>query len=109
MSANNNENCLYISDQVQRTLRVIRLMAGKEISGISPTELAKLANVSASNITRVLANLEAQKFVERLPADNKRYRLGVALVQLSNTVALNFAQAEQRLQQDQHNYSRVSI
>jgi DNA-binding IclR family transcriptional regulator len=99
----------YISDQVQRTLRVIRFMAGKEISGISPTELAKLANVSASNITRVLANLEAQQFVERLPADNKRYRLAAALVQLSNTVALNLSQAQLQLQQDQHNYSRVSV
>jgi DNA-binding IclR family transcriptional regulator len=99
----------YISDQVQRTLRVIRLMAGKEISGISPTELAKLSNVSASNMTRVLANLEAQQFVERLPADNKRYRLAVALVQLSNTVANNFAQAQLQLQQDQHNYSRISV
>jgi DNA-binding IclR family transcriptional regulator len=84
-------------------------MAGKEISGISPTELAKLANVSASNITRVLANLEAQQFVERLPADNKRYRLGVALVQLSNTVALNLSQAQLQLQQDQTNYSRLAL
>jgi DNA-binding IclR family transcriptional regulator len=99
----------YISDQVQRTLRVIRFMAGKEISGISPTELAKLANVSASNITRVLANLEAQQFVERLPADNKRYRLAAALVQLSNTVALNLSQAQLQLQQDQTNYSRLAL
>jgi DNA-binding IclR family transcriptional regulator len=98
----------YISDQVQRTLRVISFMAGKEISGISHTELAKLAKVSASNLTRILANLEAQQFVERLPADEKRWRLGVALVQLSNTVAHNFVQAERQLQQDQHNYSRLS-
>lgn len=105
MSAQTN----YISNQVQRTLRVIRIMAGKEISGISPTELSKLAKISASDVTRVLANLEAQQFVERLPADNKRYRLAVALVQLSNTVAQNFTQAQLQLQQDQHNYSRISV
>jgi DNA-binding IclR family transcriptional regulator len=104
---NNNTN--YISNQVQRTLRVIRLMAGNEISGISPTELSNLAKISASDVTRVLANLEAQQFVERLPADNKRYRLATALVQISNTVALNFAQAQQQLQQDQHNYSRLAV
>ena len=99
----------YLSDQVQRTLRVISIMAGREISGISPTELAKKANISASNVTRVLANLEAQQFVERLPVDNKRYRLGVTLVQISNTVLQNFAQAELQLQQDQHNYSRLAV
>ena len=99
----------YISDQIQRTLRVMRLMAGKEISGISPTELSKLANISASNVTRVLANLEAQQFVERLPADNKRYRLAAAFVQIANTVSLNLNQAQQQLQQDQHNYSRVAV
>jgi DNA-binding IclR family transcriptional regulator len=99
----------YISNQVQRTLRVMSLMAGKEISGISPTELSKLAKISASDVTRVLANLEAQQFVERLPADNKRYRLAVALVQLSNTVAHNFVQAQRQLHQDQHNYNLLSV
>lgn len=99
----------YISNQVQRTLRVMRLMAGKEISGIAPAELSKLAKISASEVTRVLANLEAQQFVERLPADNKRYRLAAALVQLSNTVAHNFVQAERQLLQDQRNYNVLSV
>jgi DNA-binding IclR family transcriptional regulator len=99
----------YISDQVQRTLRVIRAMAGKEISGISPSELAELVNISASNVTRVLANLEAQKFVERLPSDNKRWRLAATFVQIANTVSLNLTQSLQHLQQDQVNYSRLAV
>lgn len=99
----------YISEQVQRTLRVIKVMAGKEVSGISPSELSKIADISASNVTRVLANLEAQHFVERLPNDNKRYRLATTFVQIANTVSLNLTQSLQQLQQDQANYSRLAI
>jgi len=99
----------YISDQTQRTLRVIRVMAGNEVHGISPSEIAKHAKVSGSSVTRILDNLEAQQFVEPLPSNNKRYRLSAFFVQLSNTVSLNLTQAQQQLQQDQHNYSRVAV
>jgi DNA-binding IclR family transcriptional regulator len=97
----------YISDQVQRTLRIIRAMAGYEVTGISPSEIAKRAKTTASNVTRILANLEAQQFVQRLPSDNKRYRLGIALVQISNTVTLSINQAKSQLDQDQANYTRI--
>lgn len=102
-------NSAYISDQVQRTLRVIRAMTGHEIHGMSPAEIAKLVNTNPVNVTRTLANLEAQKFVERLPKNDSRWRLSAAFVQIANTVSLNFNTAQQQLQQDQHNYSRVAI
>jgi len=97
-------NKSYLSAQAQRPLIVIKAMAGKEVSGVSPAELAKLVNISASNVTRVLANLEAQQFIERLPSDDKRWRLSATLVQMANTVSLNFTQSLQQLQQDQGNY-----
>lgn len=101
----------YLSNQAQRPLIVIKAMAGKEVSGVSPAELLKLVNISestvkinASDVTRVLANLEAQQFIERLPSDDKRWRLSATLVQMANTVSLNFTQSIQQLQQDQGNY-----
>jgi DNA-binding IclR family transcriptional regulator len=99
----------YISDQVQRTLRVMRAMAGYEVTGISPTEIAKLAKTSASNVTRVLANLEAQRFVERLPNDNKRFRLAAAFVQIANTVTIGLTRAAQQLDNDSHNYNLQAV
>jgi len=109
MSNSPQETSQYISDQVQRALRVMRVMAGNEVHGISPKEIAQRANISATNVTRVLANLEAQQFAERLPSDTKRYRLAAALAQIANTVTLNIAQAKLQLDQDQHNYSRLAV
>ncbi|WDE07267.1 MarR family transcriptional regulator [Thalassomonas viridans] len=103
------ENRSYISAQIQRTLNIIKVMAGKEVEGISPSEITLYTNISASNVTRTLANLAEQKFVERLPSNEKRWRLSAGLVQISNTVALNLNKAQQQLQQDQHNYSRLSV
>ena len=105
----NEANNQYISDQVQRTLRVIRVMAGHEVHGISPKEIATLANISPSNITRVLANLEAQQFIECLPSNTKRFRLAAALVQIANTVSFNLTQAMQQLDNDRHNYTRLAV
>ena len=99
----------YISGQVQRVLLVMKAMVGKEVNGISPAELAKLAKVSPSNITRALANLEKAEFVERLPSDIKLWRLSAAMVQMSNTVSHNLTNSLRQLQQDQHNYSRLAI
>ena len=102
-------NKSYLSDQVQRTLKVITIMAGNEVNGISPGEIAKIAQTSAANITRILANLQHCGFAEPLPADHSRFRLAASLVQLSNTVAMNFRQHQQQIQQEAHNYGLLAI
>ena len=99
----------YISDQLQRMLKVITMMAGHEVHGVSPSSLANLAQTSPANITRILANLKLAEFAERLPSDNTRWRLTPKLIRIANIVTLNFSTAEQQLQQDQHNYSRLAI
>ena len=102
-------NKSYLSDQVQRTLKVITVMAGNEVNGISPGEIAKVAKTSAANITRILANLQQAGFAEQLPADKTRFRLAPPLVQLANTVAMNFRQHQQQIQQEAHNYGLLAI
>ncbi|NRA56268.1 MAG: Rrf2 family transcriptional regulator [Gammaproteobacteria bacterium] len=98
----------YLSDQVQRTLNVMFVMAGHEAQGISPSELAKLVGTSPANITRVLANLKHAQFVELLPSNNSRWRLAPKFVQIANTVTINIKQAMQQLDIDQRNYSLLS-
>ncbi|PKG73152.1 hypothetical protein CXF86_19065 [Shewanella sp. GutCb] len=109
MSTAINNDSQYISEQVQRTLKVISVMAGREAQGISPSELAKLAQTSPANITRALANLKQASFAERLPSDTSRWRLAPKLVQIANSVSLNLNQAQLQLQQDQQNYSLLAI
>ncbi|QFU23761.1 MarR family transcriptional regulator [Shewanella eurypsychrophilus] len=109
MSATVKNDSQYISGQVQRTLKVMSVMAGREVQGISPSELAKLAQTSPANITRILANLKQAQFAERLPSDSSRWRLAPKLVQIANSVSLNLNQAQLQLQQDQQNYSLLAI
>lgn len=105
----NDSNKPYWSDQTQRTLRVITIMAGNEINGISPGEIAVIAKTTPADITRILANLRYSGFAEKLPTDPSRFRLSAKLVQLSNTVAMNFRQHQQQIQQDAHNYTLLAI
>lgn len=98
----------YLSNQIQRTLAVIHVMAGREVHGISPSELARVIDTSQANITRILANLKHANYAEHLPSNNSRWRLAPRLVQIANTVEANIKQSVQQLDIDQRNYSLLS-
>ena len=67
---------------VSRALAVLdALAAGGELG---TNELARRTGVNASTVSRLLATLSAGRYVEQAPSG--RYRLGVRLVQLGNTV-----------------------
>ena len=67
---------------VTRALAVLdELAAGGELG---TNELARRTGVNASTVSRLLATLGAHNYVEQAP--NGRYRLGVRLVFLGNTV-----------------------
>ncbi|MFN8223366.1 MAG: IclR family transcriptional regulator [Gaiellales bacterium] len=67
---------------VSRALAVLdELAAGGELG---TNELARRTGVNASTVSRLLATLAAGRYVEQAPSG--RYRLGVRLVQLGNTV-----------------------
>lgn len=67
---------------VSRALAVLdTLAAGGELG---TNELARRTGVNASTVSRLLATLAADGYVEQAPSG--RYRLGVRFVQLGNTV-----------------------
>lgn len=98
----------YLSDQIQRTLSVIQLMAGHEVHGVALNDLAKELETSLPNITRAMKNLQHANFVETLPTNEKRWRLSPKLVQITNTVEANMRQVMQQLDIDQRNYRLLS-
>lgn len=98
----------YRSEQVQRTLLTIEAMAGHEAAGIAPSELGKFLAQSPANVTRTLSNLELAGWVERHPADTRRWRLAKKPVQLANKVRDGLSRAQQQLAQDTHNYLIMS-
>ncbi|MAD90282.1 MarR family transcriptional regulator [Pseudoalteromonas phenolica] len=95
----------YLSDQVQRVLKTIELMAGHEIDGVEPKQLAQELKTSGADVTRILSNLAHAGWAERLPSNDKRWRLNKKPVQLSNTVDYNFKNALRDLQSDYNNYN----
>ena len=97
----------YLSNQICRVLRLVKLMAGHETTGLTLTELAERQDCSPSQVLRDLANLKEEGFAEQLPNDDKRWRLGFACAQISNRVRLHLDQAQLQLQQDITNYSRI--
>lgn len=94
----------YRSESQQRILSVMLALAGNEIEGIEPSSLAKGLNVSASAITRDLANLHIAGLAERL--ENGNWKLSPKLVQISVAFADNLARHRHRLDEVQNRYTR---
>jgi IclR family acetate operon transcriptional repressor len=69
---------------VERATRVLDVLAAGD-GELGTNEIARLCDVNASTVSRILATLVASGYVEHVPASG-RYRLGVRLVQLGQAV-----------------------
>lgn len=95
----------YISDAQQRILGLILTLAGNEIEGLAPGQIAKLNDCSPSQVTRDLANLKHKGWAEQLPATG-RWRLGPDIVQIASRHMAAMDRARTRLEEAQARYSR---
>lgn len=95
----------YTCEPQQRLLRLLLVLAGNEVDGLPPGEIAKLQSCSASLVTRDLANLAEGGFAERVPA-NGHWRLSPVLVQIANRYVLNLERASARLAETTQRYTR---
>ncbi len=85
----------YISENVQRVLTVQKLLAGNELMGITPGEIAKAGNISPSNVTRCLHNLKHHGIAEEHPMVNGRWRLSPSYL---TSTAMNLSRELDRSQ-----------
>lgn len=88
---------------VLTTCQLFRLLAGHEVVGLAPGQIAKALQVSPTWCSRTLPALAELGFVERV-GDTGRWRLGVAFVRIATTVATNLAAARQQLDELQQRY-----
>lgn len=93
----------YINTAQQRVLALIFRLAGHEIQGLAPSELASAMRTSASNMTRDLANLKEAGFAE--PLESGRWRLTPRVVQISLAASTAFARAQDRLNETRQRFS----
>jgi DNA-binding IclR family transcriptional regulator len=96
----------YINDSQQRILKLVLCMAGNEIEGLSPTEVARLNECSPSQVTRDLANLKALGLAEQVPVTG-RWRLGPQIVQVAIRHMTALERAELRLAETRNRFSRT--
>lgn len=95
----------YAHDGQQRILALLQLLAGHEITGLAPAEIARANKCSASAVTRDLANLALAGLAEEVP-ETGRWRLGPALVQVALKHLTGLDRAESRLAEVRARYSR---
>ena len=86
-----------LPEHTRKTCELVRLLAGHEVLGLAPGEIAKALGVAPSWVSRTLPALEAETgFIERVEGTN-RWRLGVPFVRIAVTVGANLNQAQRRL------------
>jgi len=91
------KNIRPLPENLRKTCDLLRLLAGHEVLGLAPGEIAKGLDVSASWVSINLPALEAETgFVERVPGTN-RWRLGVPFVRIAMTVSTNLNAAKRQL------------
>lgn len=95
----------YEHEGQQRILALVQLLAGHEITGMAPAEIARHQACSASCVTRDLANLQIAGLAEPVP-ETGRWRLGPAIVQIAIKHAAALDRAERRLDEVRNRYSR---
>ena len=95
----------YINDAQQRLLQLVDLLAGHEVHGLAPGEIAKAMGCAASQVTRDMANLQHAGWAERTPSE--RWRLSPHAIQLSLRFAAGLAESERALKDITNRFGRA--
>jgi ArsR family transcriptional regulator, arsenate/arsenite/antimonite-responsive transcriptional repressor len=86
-----------LSEPMRKTCELLRLLAGHELLGLAPGEIASGLGVGPSWVSQNLPALAAETgFVERVDGTN-RWRLGVPFVRIATTVSAGLSAAKNRL------------
>lgn len=96
----------YTHEGQQRILKLVLLLAGHEITGLAPSEIARQQGCSASLVTRDIDNLVTAGFAE-LVAETQRWRLAPQVVQIALRHMQALDRAEQRLAETRNRFSRT--
>jgi DNA-binding IclR family transcriptional regulator len=96
----------YTNDGQQRILSLLKTLAGNEVTGLLPHEIATAQKCSAAIVTRDLFNLAKAGLAEKI-AETGRWRLGPKLVQIAIAFQLNLDRSQARLNEVSQRYTRT--
>lgn len=100
-----NEKHQYDNAAQQRALRLVGILAGHELHGIAPKDMADSLGVSAGTITRDLHNLREAGMAEQIQ-ETGRYRLAPKLVQIALAHMTAMDRAERQLGEIKQRFTR---
>lgn len=103
-SASDNKPSYVLAEPIRKACELFRLLAGHEVLGLAPGEIAKGLGVSASWVSVNLPALAGTGFVEQV-ANTNRWRLGVAFVRIAVTVGTNLTAAKRNLDELSQRYA----
>ncbi|MBI1397040.1 MAG: hypothetical protein GC151_13775 [Betaproteobacteria bacterium] len=95
----------YSNGPQERGYRVLQALAGHEVFGLAPSDLAKGLNEPASSMTRDLGVLCKVGLAERIE-ETGRYRLGPRIVQIALAHMRGIDKVRTRLNETEQRYSR---
>ena len=95
----------YTHEGQQRVLRLINLLAGNEITGLAPADIARQQSCSASMVTRDLDNLRTAGFAEQVP-ETMRWRLAPEVIQIATKHMVALDRAQRRMDEIKNRYGR---
>ncbi len=93
-----------LAGPIRKTCDLFRLLAGHEVLGLAPGEIAKGLGVPASWVSQNLPPLATTGYVEQVAGTN-RWRLGVQFVRIALTVSTNLNKARHQLDDISARYS----
>ena len=95
----------YLCEPQQRVLRLLDVLAGHEITGLTNGEVARDLGCSPSVAVRDLANLQLAGKAEKVP-ETDRWRLAPQIVQLAVKHMVAMDRARDRIAETASRYSR---
>lgn len=90
--------------QTERCLRLLDLLAGHELDGVTNAQLAQTLQVPPSYVTRDLALLREHGWVEEIPTLPGRWRLAPRLVRIAVSYSAAMGRAEDNIRQIHQRY-----
>ncbi|MBI2278180.1 MAG: ArsR family transcriptional regulator [Dechloromonas sp.] len=96
----------YINAAQQRLLKAVLILAGNELNGLAPSDLAKALDTNPSNVTRDLANLKEAGLAEQI-TETGRWRLGPKVVQIAVEFFTNLERSQSRVDEIKQRYTRT--
>lgn len=95
----------YLCEPQQRLMRMLLALAGHELEGLAPGDIAKQCGHSPSQVTRDLANARHFGWAEQIQSTS-RWRLGPQFGQTGLRILTAFERAESRLAEIKNRFTR---